>query len=141
MFIEYQLECIFENENIMLLFLLAWFKEYEELNDKIYQYQLEEQRLQEKMSVGGGSPPPSPTQTQPHIEPMLSPAPPTPDIPRSPQLPIRGGGGYSPYNSIKDNCIKVHLPNCMDTKVRDFCWDLLFFMVKGVNFSIFSVYF
>ncbi|XP_005096987.2 serine/threonine-protein kinase A-Raf isoform X2 [Aplysia californica] len=97
-----------------------YVQEYEELANKIHYYQLREQRLQEQMSVGGGSPPPSPphSKSQPE-EPLLSPGPPltpsnsnsNPRMPpvgqRSPQLGPRSTNAH----------IKAHLPNSMVTTV------------------------
>ncbi|KAK6994772.1 serine/threonine-protein kinase A-Raf-like isoform X1 [Biomphalaria glabrata] len=95
-----------------------YVQEYEELANKIHEYQLREQRLQDQISVGRGSPPPSPPLPE---DPLLSPGPPlTPNnsnnnlrqLPtgqRSPQLACRME--RSTFH------IKAYLPNSMVTTV------------------------
>ncbi|ESO95696.1 hypothetical protein LOTGIDRAFT_116428 [Lottia gigantea] len=51
-----------------------YLQEYEELANKIHEYQLTEQKLLEQMSIGRASPPPSPLQMK--EEPARSPGPP-----------------------------------------------------------------
>ncbi|BFZ10465.1 hypothetical protein BsWGS_13504 [Bradybaena similaris] len=93
-----------------------YVQEYEELANKIHEYQLREQRLQEQMSVGGGSPPPSPPHNryQPE-EPLLSPL-----IPNHTSSTLRtlAVGQRSPQLGARaTNHIKAHLPNNMVTTV------------------------
>ncbi|CAG5124401.1 unnamed protein product, partial [Candidula unifasciata] len=97
-----------------------YVQEYEELANKIHEYQLREQRLQEQMSVGGGSPPPSPPvdRTLPE-EPLLSPGLPVTTTnsssngwglavgQRSPQLAVRSTNAH----------IRAFLPNSMVTTI------------------------
>ncbi|XP_041347487.1 serine/threonine-protein kinase A-Raf-like isoform X2 [Gigantopelta aegis] len=100
-----------------------YIQEYEELANKIHEYQTREAKLLEQMSIGRGSPPASPTPesiSDPEL-PLLSPGPLTPNstsstawsqtpvCQRSPQLPLRSPGGHT--------CIKAHLPNSMVTTV------------------------
>ncbi|KAK7102114.1 hypothetical protein V1264_020385 [Littorina saxatilis] len=92
-----------------------YVQEYEELANKIHEYQLREQRLQEQMSMRG-SPPPSPPPNQEATEEpqMLSPGPPlTPSTgpstmrsqPRSPQ-------------TVRNAHVKAYLPNSQVTSVK-----------------------
>ncbi|XP_025094528.1 serine/threonine-protein kinase A-Raf-like isoform X2 [Pomacea canaliculata] len=61
-----------------------YVQEYEELANKIHEYQLREQRLQEQLSLWSESPPPSPVHSHPYVhpkpqapeDPLLSPGPP-----------------------------------------------------------------
>ena len=108
------------------------FQEYEELANKIHEYQLREQRLQEQMSMGG-SPPPSPPPRPEMSEdpPMQSPGPPlTPQTntsalrnqlhsQRSPQ-PVRATNAH----------VKAYLPNSQVTSVRHL---LLFFLEEHIK--------
>ncbi|KAK6176333.1 hypothetical protein SNE40_014636 [Patella caerulea] len=94
-----------------------YLMEYEELANKIHEYQLREQKLLEQMSIGRASPPPSPLPMT--EEPCRSPGPPlTPNtssnnlqnLPtgqKSPQLTSRSPGGT----------IRAHLPSSMVTTV------------------------
>ena len=94
-------------------------QEYEELANKIHEYQLREQRLQEQMSMGGGSPPPSPPHDKvTHDEPLLSPGPPlTPNNSNS-NLRSLATGQRSPQLGRSSNAhIKAFLPNSMVTTV------------------------
>ncbi|GFO42817.1 serine/threonine-protein kinase b-raf-like [Plakobranchus ocellatus] len=96
-----------------------YVQEYEELANKIHEYQLREQRLQEQMSMGGGSPPPSPTHDRvPHEEPMLSPGPPLTPNNSNTNLRSLATGQRSPQLGRSSNAhIKAYLPNSMVTTV------------------------
>ncbi|RUS75032.1 hypothetical protein EGW08_017213 [Elysia chlorotica] len=95
-----------------------YVQEYEELANKIHEYQLREQRLQEQMSMGGGSPPPSPPHEKvSHEDPLLSPGPPlTPNNSNS-NLRNLAPGQRSPQLNRSSNHIKAFLPNSMVTTV------------------------
>ncbi|BFZ08162.1 hypothetical protein BsWGS_11201 [Bradybaena similaris] len=96
-----------------------YVQEYEELANKIHEYQLREQMLQEQMSMGGGSPPPSPPldRTQPE-EPLLSPGPVTSSNTNNNGRGL-AVGQRSPQSGIRSTNahIKAFLPNSMVTTI------------------------
>lgn len=98
---------------------LFYLQEYEELANKIHEYQLREQRLQEQMSMGGGSPPASPPRDRTQIEEPLSPgAPLTPNNSNN-NLRTLAVGQKSPQLATRSTNahLKAYLPNSMVTTV------------------------
>lgn len=91
-------------------------QEYEELANKIHEYQLREQRLQEQMSVGDGSPPPSPPYFRNHPEESV-PSPGLSVTPNSSSNNLRtlAVGQRSPQ--LGTRTVKAYLPNDMVTTV------------------------
>ncbi|KAL8610234.1 hypothetical protein ACOMHN_038929 [Nucella lapillus] len=97
-----------------------YVQEYEELANKIHEYQLREQRLQEQMSMRG-SPPPSPPLRQEVSEepPMLSPGPPLTPSNNSSTMRSQPYGQRSPKTVRAVNAhVKAYLPNSQVTSVK-----------------------
>ena len=94
-------------------------QEYEELANKIHEYQLREQRLQEQISMRG-SPPPSPPPKQEASDdpPMLSPGPPLTPNTNTSALRNQPYGQRSPQTVRATNAhVKAYLPNSQVTSV------------------------
>ncbi|KAH9518954.1 hypothetical protein Btru_008774 [Bulinus truncatus] len=98
-----------------------YVQEYEELANKIHEYQLREQRLQDQISLGGGSPPSSPAHDRlMQEEPLLSPGPPLTPNNSNNNLRQLATGQRSPQlapRSSSNAHIKAYLPNSMVTTV------------------------
>lgn len=95
----------------------VWLQEYDELANKIHEYQMREQRLMEKMSIGRGSPPSSPV---PGEETAMSPGPPLTPNNSGSLNPLGGASHLSPLLKIRSpgGHVKAFLPNSMVTTVR-----------------------
>ncbi|CAL1527085.1 unnamed protein product [Lymnaea stagnalis] len=95
-----------------------YVQEYEELANKIHEYQLREQKLQDQISIGGGTPPPSPDRSM-QEEPLRSPGPPLTQSNSNNNLHQLAAGQRSPQSGPRsaNAHIKAYLPNSMVTTV------------------------
>nr|KAG5695020.1 hypothetical protein BaRGS_015844 [Batillaria attramentaria] len=97
-----------------------YVQEYEELANKIHEYQLREQRLQEQMSMRGSPPPSPPANPESSDEqPLLSPGPPLTPNPSTSSLRNQPYGQRSPQTvRAMGGHVKAYLPNSQVTSVK-----------------------